>query len=534
MCTVNWIKVSLGLAAFAALLEAAGCYHASTDCELFACASGSGSSSSSSNSSTSSSTTGTGGAQPSCDGDPNKENTTDACGVFVQADAAGATEDGTQAHPYKTLQEAIDNAGTKRVYACASAPYAEAVTITVPVEVYGGFECAKEWAWTAAGRSALNGPSGAVALTLTKQSDGAKIEGFSITAANATKKGESSVAVAVDDIAAALTNCDVTAGDGLQGEDGVSPSGPAMKGTDAPPPDALTMNACINAAAVAGGVPGTLTCDDGVTAGGMGGKGGLVVSMSIEDGHKGEDGTPTDSVNGLGGAGESMTKCVVGLPGKDGDDGSAGDAGALPGALSLKGISDTNVTDGKPGTLGFGGGGGGGAKSGLLLCMGGFDGNGASGGGGGAGGCGGKGGGGGKAGGSSIAVVSLGTKLVLTNVSLNTGKGGAGGKGVGGQAGGAVGAGAFGGAASGGIKAGCQGGNGGAGGLGGPGGGGRGGHSVGIAYPSAPPVAPMVKNFMGDMAGLGGKAGPANPTGDGSKGAESVCWDFGKNASCGQ
>ena len=468
---------------------------------------------------------------PDCSGDPSKANVIDACGVFVQADAAGATEDGTQAHPYKTLQQALDNAGAKRVYACASAVYEEAVTIAAPVEMYGGFECAKGWGWKADARSALHGPAGAVALTLTKQGDGAKVQGFAITAVNATVKGGSSIAVVVENIAAAFLSCEVTAGDGMAGEDGVTPAGIATKGADAPLPDAMTMNACINPGSLVGGSAGMTTCDDGMTAGGPGGKGGIT-GMSSGDGATGAGGTPADVITGLGGAGESMTKCLVGAAGKDGTDGTGGDAGLSPGALSVKGISDTNMTDGKAGTRGHGGGGGGGAKSGVFC--GGVDGNGASGGGGGAGGCGGKGGGGGKAGGSSLAIVSLGTKLTLTDVTLKTGKGGDGGKGVGGQGGGLVGLGAIGGAPSGTApsKPGCTGGAGGLGGGGGPGGGGRGGHSLGIAYTSAPTSSPTIKDFMGNMSGLGGPAASGNLTGNGSPGAAGACWDFTTNAAC--
>jgi hypothetical protein len=483
-------------------------------------------------SSSSTGTSGTGGASPDCSGDPNETNVIDACGVFVQADATGATEDGTQAHPYKTLQQGIDNAGSKRVYACASAPYSEAVTIAAPVEMYGGFDCAKGWGWKADARSALNGPAGAVALTLTKQGDGAKVQGFAVTAASATVKGGASIAVAVENVAAALIRCEVTAGDAMAGEDGVTPAGTPMKGADAPPPVATTMNACANLMFLAGGAAGTTTCEDGVSAGGVGGKGGITATMS-GDGAAGADGTLADAVNGIGGAGESLTKCLVGAAGKDGDAGQVGDAGLSPGALSLMGLSDTNMTDGKPGTRGNGGGGGGGAKSGMF-CPGGVDGNGASGGGGGAGGCGGLGGGGGKAGGSSIAIVSLGTKLTLTDVALKTGKGGAGGKGAIGQSGGDPGAGATGGAKSG-IGAsnnGCKGGDGGSGGLGGSGGGGRGGHSVGIAYASAPTKGPTLKGFAGDTMGLGGAAGPSNPTGKGAVGAAGACWDFSKNKAC--
>ena len=502
-----------------------------TDCAIYpheGCGTGSGTSSST----TTGSTSGTGGMSPDCSGDPGTANVIDACGVFVQADAAGAEEEGTQAHPYKSLQKALDNAGSKRVYACSSAPYEEAVTIAAPVEMFGGFECAKGWGWNADAKSTLNGPAGAVALTLTKQGDGSKVQGFAITSAGATMKGGSSVAVTVDDIAAALISCEVTAGDGMAGEDGVTPAGTATNGTDAPLPDAMAMNACINAASVVGGPAGMTTCDDGMTAGGLGGKGGITGMMS-GDGAKGADGTSADGANGLGGAGESVTKCLVGAPGKDGTDGAVGDAGALPGSLSLKGITDTNMTDGMPGTRGFGGGGGGGAKSGLF-CLAATDGNGASGGGGGAGGCGGKGGGGGKAGGSSIAIVSLGTKLKLTGVALKTGKGGDGGKGIAGQGGGDFGAGAKGGAASGTApsKAGCQGGNGGAGGGGGPGGGGRGGHSLGIAYTSAPTSAPAIKDFLGTLAGSGGPAASGNMMDNGSPGAAGACWDFATNAAC--
>lgn len=528
MNTTSWLGVSLVMIASLGALASA-CVDP-TDCMHTHRCPGDGSAGSTSGSTG----TGMGGLPPGCAGDPTTDATlvTEGCGVFVRADEVDAMGDGTRAHPYKTLQTALDKAGATRVYACSSAPYSEAVTIAAAVEVYGSFECSKGWTWNANARSELNGPPGAVALTLTTKADGAKVQGFAITAEEATKKGDSSIAVAVADIAAALANCAVTARDGMSGEDGVTPAGTATKGTDASLPVALTMNACTNPASLAGGPAGMTTCDDGMTAGGPGGKGGIS-GMNSGDGATGADGTSAGAVKGKGGAGEDAgNDCVDGAKGKSGDAGAMGDAGLLPGALSLAGVSDTNMTDGKPGTRGFGGGGGGGAKSGAFC--GGVDGNGASGGGGGAGGCGGKGGGGGKAGGSSIAIVSLGQRLTLSGVALKSGKGGAGGKGAVGQSGGSVGAGANGGAASGFApsKSGCKGGDGGAGGLGGPGGGGRGGHSVGIAYAAAPSVAPAFKDSMIGMAGLGGAADPSNLTGNGSTGATGACWDFGKNAAC--
>lgn len=516
-----------------------------------------GASSTTTTSTTSSMTTASGtttststGMDPGCLGaitetlssDDAKRLISDKCGVFVQAGGTGATEDGTQAAPYKTLQKAIDNAGNKRVYACSSAmtPFAEAVTVASPVEVYGGFTCDKSWAFKDATRGVITGAAKKVSLTLTDMADGALVEGFKITSASATPKtGDSSVAVAIAAIDATLEKCDVEAGDGADGIAGVAPAGAATNGMDAPVTDPLVISACINPAALTVGAPGMTTCDDGSASGGPGGKGG-VTGTNSGDGQAGSDGTPVDGTNGKGGTGQTtLAVCAIGLPGKDGGLGPAGSAGTALGILSIMGITNTPAadgTDGKPGTKAQGGGGGGGAKS-STLCPGSVDGNGASGGGGGAGGCGGKGGGAGKAGGSSIAIISLGTKLVLTKVTLKSGQGGTGGDGAGGQGGGTLGVGGKGGAPSGvaGSKAGCKGGDGGTGGDGGPGGGGRGGHSIGLASVGIPTAMPAT--FTPGMPGNGGVAGTGgSPAGDGTKGvggsATAACWDFSKDMTC--
>ena len=492
-----------------------------------------------------SSTTGTGGhgsggngggGMPDCTGEPSETNTIEECAVFVRADAADATGDGTRAKPYKTLQEAIDKAGDKRVYACTSAPFVEAVTISAGVEVYGGFDCAKGWTWSSAARTVLNGPEDKITLTLASGADKAKVENFAITAANATKPGGASIAVAVDQVTADLIRCEVTAGDGMVGENGVTPPDPVMKGADASPPDAGTMNACIAPNAVTGGAPGMTVCEDGTTTGGAGGKGGITGTDS-GNGQKGADGEPADPVKGKGGAGaDVLNDCDDGTKGKNGSAGPAGLGGVFLGTLSLSGLPTEEDTGGKPGARGQGGGGGGGAKSGNFCPPGGVtDGVGASGGGGGAGGCGGRGGGGGKAGGSSIAILSLGTKLTLTDVTLATGIGGKGGSGASGQNGGDPGAGAAGGAKSATPPStnGCKGGDGGSGGPGGSGGGGRGGHSIGIAYASAPPISPKIATFTQGPPGDGGAAGPgASMTSNGAQGKMGQCWDFSKNAAC--
>jgi hypothetical protein len=492
---------------------------------------------------TTSSSSGTGGdgGMHTCDGDPTQDASLvrEECGVFVQADAAGSNEDGTRANPYRTLQKAIDNAGGKHVYACTSAPFAEAVTISTGIDVYGGFDCAKGWSWSQDARAQLNGPADTIALTITAGAEGAKVAGFAITAASPSDMtmGGSSIAVAVDDVAATLDHCNVRASDAADGVKGTTPSDPVTPGQDAPAPVHGQMDACVNPGSLMGGPPGVTMCGAIDTSGGPGGKGGITGTMS-GNGLNGATGanpaaSPLPGMDGIGGAGQMDPAgvCQPGDPGAPGDKGGPGTGGSVSGdTLALSGITSGDDTDGKPGMPGQGGGGGGGAKSGMF-CLGSADGNGASGGGGGAGGCGGKGGGGGKAGGSSVAIVSLGTKLTLTEVTLTSGKGGKGGDGAAAQTGGSGGSGAKGGTNSGTAPSidGCDGGKGGKGGVGGPGAGGRGGHSIGIAYAKAPAMLPVVKTFMQGTPGSAGSGAAGAPDGAPGRGCKTL--DFTNPAS---
>src|SRR5262249_44484264 len=94
------------------------------------------------------------GSNPACAGDPSNVNVTADCGVFAQADAP-AGGDGSMARPFAKLGDAITKAASagKRVYACTSAPFGEAVTISAGIEVYGGLDCTKGWAWAQDKRS---------------------------------------------------------------------------------------------------------------------------------------------------------------------------------------------------------------------------------------------------------------------------------------------------------------------------------------------------------------------------------------------
>jgi hypothetical protein len=483
--------------------------------------------------------TGSGGGggtgNPACDADPTQHAgaVIDDCAVFASASAMPGG-DGTKAMPYASLAEAVANANGKRVLACASGAFAESVTIEAGVEVIGGFDCGAAWTWSAVARSAIEAPADRIALTLTEGASGAKVRSFAVRAANATAPGGSSIGVAVADVNAELAQVDVTAGDGMDGAKGETPTEAPQSGA----PAGAVSNACD---LVIAGEPGVTTCEDGETSGGRGGRGGTP-GMDEGNGQRGEDGAPLPEENpdeyGLGGAGqtEAAGNCRRGEDGEPGDLGDVGAAGSDT-TLTLSGVSGGDGGNGTPGKKGQGGGGGGGAKAGLF-CKPGADtveGPGASGGGGGAGGCGSKGGGGGKAGGSSIGILSLGTKLVLTDVTIAVGKAGKGGDGAAGKAGAVGGTGAAGGESSGqgDSRRGCQGGNGGDGGRGGFGAGGRGGHAVGIAYAAAPSAAPAVQ-FTPGTSGDGGSAAPGGPpVSAGAPGRAGSCWDFAAQAPCG-
>ncbi|WP_437516702.1 hypothetical protein [Sorangium sp. So ce1099] len=476
---------------------------------------------------------------PTCAADPTQDPSTvrDQCAVFARAGAA-AGGDGTKARPYASLSEAIESAKGKRVLACSIGAFEESVTVAVAAEVIGGFDCNADWAWSTEAQSTIEGDANKAALTLTKGASGAKLRSFKIVAADATVAGGSSIGVAADDIEAELSSVAVVAGNGMDGAKGET-STAAQDGASAPND---VSNACVTP--IYGGLPGVTTCEDGeATSGGVGGLGGKPETDG-GNGQKGQDGTPLPAENpdgsGLGGAGQlvSQASCARGEDGALGAYGNPGDRGADT-ALTLAGPTGGHGLSGTSGARGQGGGGGGGARAGEFCAAGGGtydDGPGASGGGGGAGGCGGKAGTGGKAGGSSIGILSLGTKLVLTDVTVTVGKAGNGGMGGDGSPGGLGGMGASGGArvsVSGSIQ-GCAGGRGGAGGDGGPGGGGRGGHAVGIAYATAPSQAPAL-NVTEGTAGDGGVAGRGGPdTSDGAPGERGACWDFGAKQACPQ
>jgi hypothetical protein len=436
----------------------------------------------------------------------NPEPVDDDCGVFVSSSRGQDSGTGTKGAPLKTLQHAIDQANGRPIYACAEV-FTGSVTLASGSAIYGGLDCAKEWAYVGATtKSALIGEADRPALTIAKEASGAKVADFTIKASTATAAGGSSIAVVATEVSARLTQCDLVAGDGAPGADGENASStPAQAGANGNPGRAACAAETVN-----GGTQVENACGMENSIGGDGGNGN---KSNGGNGQPGQTGTL-----GKAGSGEPATvgawSCAADGAGQGGEAGQSGTPGAGAsmsdlGTLTATGFTSVAGGDGTPGKIGQGGGGGGGAKGGTIACTGNPGVGGASGGSGGAGGCGGAAGKGGQGGGASIALVSLQANLTLEDVTLKVGNGGKGGAGGDLQIGGDPGAGGAGGAKAGTLNAGCKGGDGGPGGNGGSGGGGRGGHAIGLAYSGTAPAIDMAQITLG-TAGQGGPGGNNN------------------------
>lgn len=455
---------------------------------------------------------------PECAGTPSADNTTDNCAVFVQPDATATSPDGTKANPFKSLQTAVLEANGKKVFVCKSATIQESVRLSEPVAIFGGFDCAQQWAWDSAEKSLWLAPADQIALTIESSASGSTLWGFEVRAANASLEGGSSIAAVVDHANAGFTNVAFVAGNAVAGKQGANwgTNGVVgIKGLDG-------ATACSDNV-VQGGMPVTFSCGDVDT---IGANGGLGYAVS---GAPGGDGLPYLGPNSGVGANQSNGGCEMGGYGSTGVAGIPGAGAAGLGAISATGYTGVSGGDGKRGGPGQGGGGGGGSMGGTGTgkCPVSTSAGGASGASGGSGGCGGEGGRAGLPGGSSIALISLSSNLAFENVTMTTGSGGNGGAGSQGQNGGAGGTGGTGGKVPSGatlLLPACNGGGGGIGGRGGPGGGGLGGHSVGIAYlGNAPPASGWTATP--GTAGAGGGTTTGGETGAGGVSAASQSFE---------
>jgi len=397
--------------------------------------------------------------------------------IYVSPDGRDFAE-GTKSAPVATFKRALDIATSKNaadavVYPCV-ASYSENVVLDRTVHVVGNLSCAT---WTATSERAQIAPPTGVALTIAAPS--VVIEDLDVAStADHTRAGDSAIGVFVVRAAGVvLRRMKIEASNAIGGEDGDVQenyaAGPAASGGAANGNTKILGASC--------------TCIDATSS--RGGDGGGL------DGSQPTSGSAMPAVGGDD-KGMSGTLCTEGSGGASGQQGRDGDPAKTPLSVDESGVRPTSGGEATNGTPGQGGGGGGSATNMNTV--------GAS------GGCGGCGGGRGtpaKSGGSSIAVLSYSSEVLVDAcdlVSAKAGFGGNGGDGEEGQMGGAGG--------GSGSAGGCVGGGGGAGGLGGNAGSGAGGHSAGIAYVG---VAPRVQatTITTGRAGDGGASKQAAPSG---------------------
>ena len=286
---------------------------------------------------------------PTCPADPDDGDVTPDCGIWASATLGDDSNPGTQEAPVRTLQRAVDLAGTDgSVYACAET-YDTPVVIPSGVSLSGEWFCQNGWSRTAA-RATIRPLHDVIPLTLVAGSGTSTISGVVAVAADAANPGESSIAVLADvDAAAELRRVEARAGDGAPGADGANGGvQPATAGASG----AAGFGAC-SADIGMGGLAPSVTCDDGVSIGGVGGDG----SDSAAQG--GGDGLP-DLGAGNGGKGEAAAPvCTGGTNGEDGMPGQDGVGALAGGTLAASGYVGPAGASGTPGTRAQGGGGGG-------------------------------------------------------------------------------------------------------------------------------------------------------------------------------
>lgn len=460
----------------------------------------------------------------------------DAYGVFVAPASSGGddTGDGSMQHPFATFGKALSTARSN-VFVC-DGTYAENVTVTAPVRLYGGLSCETDGnvlVWAYAGGTATVSASSLAspALSVTDAGDaGVSIADLTFLGPDqpeqgwdlATGDGASSIAAFVAASAVTLTRVALGAGtgsDGAPGANGVAaPNFPLLVDGGAD----LAPNGTMVGYAFDGG-PGALggsnVCANGTAS--MGGMGGDV-SASPPSGSAGSPGSPASSnppdgtQNGSGGElvdsddPSNLDGGCAGDPGADGLPAPGGNSAPVYGSLSASGWTPSPGGDGQPGGVGQGGGGGSGAAALLFGTLVPYPGCGGA-----AGGCGGAGGSGGRGGGASIALVSVDSAVLLTSCTLRAGQAGSGGSGGSGQAGQGGGnlTGAAGSASSNSDSVPCAGGGGGNGAGGSGGAGGTAGLSAGIVFTGAPPSYDTTTLIVPGLPGSPGPPGAGGPHG---------------------
>ena len=220
-------------------------------------------------------------APPGCDASKDPKDSL-ACvantyGLFVDASKpAGGT--GTKANPFSTLGAALTAAASatqKRIYVCAGT-YAEAVTVTSAISLYGGWACAD---WSYAGTKAKVAPSAVgIALKVDGVASALTVEDLEFDAQPGTIAAPSSIAALVNaSPSLTLSRVALVAGGGGPATDGTA----GVTGTPTP----------ADLSGITGGAAGsnadkTCTCSSGGSS--TGGKGGVGGAAGAGDGNDGK------------------------------------------------------------------------------------------------------------------------------------------------------------------------------------------------------------------------------------------------------
>jgi hypothetical protein len=423
------------------------------------------------------------GCNTALDLSPQAACVTESNGLFVNASASGGGT-GTRAAPFRSIQAAVAAAGGARpnIFVCAGT-YAESVTLTASINLYGGFSCA-DWSYATTNVAKVAPANSGYALQLTGVS-AATIEDLELDAMPGANAGDSSIAVFLVSSTATFSRDAISAG----------PAGatPPKAGTELNyPADQTTADGGLFGSGDDGrGQQTCASCLLSTTPVSVGGGSGAVGL----NGGAGGPIIPGGDSSGAGGA-TPTTVCNNGTPGADGLDAGGGGAVTAAGSASAAGWTPATGLSGQVAPVAQGGGSGApGSKTG-------------GGGGGGCGGCGGGGGLGGVAGGSTFAVLSYMSDAKFSSSTLTVkaaGNGGAGGDGQRGQLGGNGGSPTLGGA-------GCLGASGGNGSMGGGGSGGPGGIAAAVGYVGA---SPTPAGLTGTTVSLPQGAATGGPGGNG-------------------
>ena len=291
-------------------------------------------------------------APPTCDlaADPKDDPTlcvADSVGVFVDPTHGLDSSPGTKEQPFKSIGKAVAS-GKSRAYLCAGT-YAETVTVTGGVSLYGGWSCS-DWSYATSNAVVVAPSAAGTALTLTGVA-GVNVEDLEVDALPGTASAPSSVAALVaSSTGVTFRRVTLKAGAALSA---TAPTGTTNWTATKAPAGQGPMG-------TTGGLGGVSACTDGTApAGGNGGAETL----------DGKNGTPPNAAGGTGGYDGApgkggTTGCGVGAdPGANGSPSTTAAAGAATwGTLTSTGWTPTDGASGANGGPGQGGGGAGGEK----------------------------------------------------------------------------------------------------------------------------------------------------------------------------